>query len=126
METMTLAKRAKLFAALSDPTRLRIVELLADGGELTGSAVSEKVGISTALVCYHWRILEEAGAITRRKAGQNAYCSLNRRYVHAGLAGLLQPSGARAATVVVDEVPQRPRPARAAQGSIRTPRQNAT
>ena len=96
MEPLTVERRAKLFAALSDPTRLRIVEALADGGELSGSAVSERVGISTALLCYHWRILEEAGVITRRKAGQTTFCSLNRRYVRDGIAGWLPPARRRA------------------------------
>lgn len=72
-------RRAKVFAALSDPTRLRLVEILAQGEELCGSAIAEKAGISMALLSHHWKVLTEAGLINRRRVGQRQYCSLNRQ-----------------------------------------------
>ncbi|MCL1474692.1 ArsR/SmtB family transcription factor [Argonema antarcticum] len=71
-------QRAKIFAALSDPTRLRIVELLALGGEISGSEIANQVGISLALFCHHSRTLIEAGLLQTRKDGQTKYNSLNR------------------------------------------------
>ena len=71
-------QRAKIFAALSDPTRLRIVELLVEGGELSGSEIAGQLGISLALFCHHSRTLAEAGLIYIRREGQTKYNSLNR------------------------------------------------
>ena len=70
-------QRAKIFAALSDPTRLRIVELLAERGEMSGSEIANQTGISLALFCHHSKTLAEAGVILTRKEGQTKYHSLN-------------------------------------------------
>ena len=75
---MSVQQRAKVFKALSDPTRLRIVEMLAGGEEMCGSEMAEELGISLALLCHHWSALENAGLITKRKEGQTAAISLNR------------------------------------------------
>lgn len=70
-------QRAKVFKALSDPTRLRMVEMLSDREEMCGSEIADKLGISLALLCHHWSTLEHAGLITKRKEGQTASISLN-------------------------------------------------
>ncbi len=70
-------QRAKIFAALSDPTRLRIVELLAEQGELSGSEIAARLEISLALFCHHSRTLSETGLLQIRKDGQTKYNSLN-------------------------------------------------
>ena len=72
-----LARLSRVFAALSDPTRLRIVELLA-AGERTGAEVAESLAISPPLACHHLKQLVEAGLIERRRAGQAKYGVLNR------------------------------------------------
>lgn len=73
-----IEQRARIFAALSDPTRLRVVELLAQQGELSGSEIAAQVGISLALFCHHSKTLAEAGLLFIRKEGQTKYNSLNR------------------------------------------------
>jgi DNA-binding transcriptional ArsR family regulator len=75
--TETVEQRAKIFAALADPTRLRIVETLIDQTELSGSEIAQQVGISLALFCHHSKILAEAGLLHIRKEGQTKYNSLN-------------------------------------------------
>lgn len=79
------SRRAKIFAALSDPTRLRIVELLASTEELSGTDIANHLGISLALFCHHSRTLAEAGLIQTRKDGQTKYNSLNRELLNACL-----------------------------------------
>jgi DNA-binding transcriptional ArsR family regulator len=74
---ISIEQRAKVFKALADPTRLRIVEMLADKEEMCGSEMADKLGISLALLCHHWGTLEYAGLITKRKEGQTASISLN-------------------------------------------------
>jgi DNA-binding transcriptional ArsR family regulator len=78
-------QRAKIFAALSDPTRLRIVEILAEQEELSGSEIANRLGISLALFCHHSRTLAEAGVIQQRREGQTKYNSLNRDLLKACL-----------------------------------------
>jgi ArsR family transcriptional regulator, arsenate/arsenite/antimonite-responsive transcriptional repressor len=74
---ISIEQRARVFKALSDPTRLRIVEMLTDREEMCGSEMAEKLGISLALLCHHWSTLEYAGLISKRKEGQTASISLN-------------------------------------------------
>jgi DNA-binding transcriptional ArsR family regulator len=60
------------FDILGDPTRRRILQLLADGemsaGEIT-SVINREFGISQAAVSQHLRVLRESGFATARAAG---------------------------------------------------------
>jgi DNA-binding transcriptional ArsR family regulator len=91
-------RRARVFAALGDPTRLRLVELLSDCREMSGSELARRARISLALLCHHWKVLDEAGLIARRKSGQTAYCALNSRLLRATFEGLLERAEARTLT----------------------------
>lgn len=68
-----------VFKALSDPTRLRMVEMLSDCDEMCGTEIAERLGISLPLLCHHWKTLEHAGLIIKKKEGQTASISLNRQ-----------------------------------------------
>jgi DNA-binding transcriptional ArsR family regulator len=61
------------FDILGDPVRLRLVELLAEGGEQAagdvGAIVQEEFGISQPTVSQHLRVLRESGFATMRSAG---------------------------------------------------------
>ena len=72
-------QRAKIFKALSDPTRLRMVEMLSNCDRMCGTEIADSLGISLALLCHHWRTLEHAGLIVKKKEGQTASISLNRQ-----------------------------------------------
>ena len=76
------ARLSRVFAALSDPTRLRMVELLA-AAELSGAEVAERLAISPPLACHHLKQLVEVGLIERRRAGQAKYGVLNRPLLRA-------------------------------------------
>lgn len=76
-ESFSTEQRAKIFAALADPTRLRIVELLTAQGELSGSEIASQLDISLALFCHHSRTLVEADLLQVRREGQTKYNSLN-------------------------------------------------
>ncbi|MBD3884695.1 helix-turn-helix transcriptional regulator [Phormidium tenue FACHB-886] len=71
-------QRAKTFAALADPIRLQIIEVLLSCEEMSGSDIADKLGISLALFCHHSKTLAEAGLLEKRKEGQTKYHSLNR------------------------------------------------
>ena len=87
-ERSGLERRAKVFAALSDPNRLKIVELLMEREEACGKEVAEALGISLSLYSHHAKALGEAGIITRRKRGQTGYCSLDRELLAEALGYL--------------------------------------
>ena len=59
------------FAGLADPTRRRIVELLAEHGELAAGKIAEHFdGMTRAAVSRHLRTLEDGGFVTVRLDAQ--------------------------------------------------------
>ncbi|MEN8183643.1 MAG: metalloregulator ArsR/SmtB family transcription factor [Myxococcota bacterium] len=56
------------FAALSDPTRRRILEILAEGDRSVGEIVAE-FSMSQPAISRHLRLLREAGLVSRRGEG---------------------------------------------------------
>ena len=88
-KAITTEQRARVFKALSDPTRLRMVEMLGDREEMCGSEIAEKLGISFALLCHHWSTLEHAGLVVKRKQGQTASISLNRQLLSDCFSGVV-------------------------------------
>jgi DNA-binding transcriptional ArsR family regulator len=74
----SLIERARVFAALADPTRLGLLEILAGEEELCGTQLARRAGISTALLSHHWKVLADAGVVKRERRGQRLYCTLDR------------------------------------------------
>lgn len=69
-------KQAKIFKALGDPTRLRIVEILC-GGEKCVCKIIPETNKSQPTVSIHLRILTEAGLLKHRKEGLSVYYKLS-------------------------------------------------
>ena len=65
-----------VFAALADPTRRRLLELLAAGEQSAGSLAAE-FGISRPGVSRHLRVLREAGLVRSREDGQRRLYSVD-------------------------------------------------
>lgn len=69
-------RTARLFHALSDETRLRILEHLADGEQcvcdLTGALEAGQSRLS-----FHLKTLKDAGLVTDRRQGRWIYYALN-------------------------------------------------
>ena len=59
-----------LFAGLADPTRVRIVELLAEHGELPAGEIAGHFDMTRAGVSRHLRSLEDAGFVAVRVDAQ--------------------------------------------------------
>jgi ArsR family transcriptional regulator len=72
------AELARLLKALADPTRLRLVSMVAahDGGEACVCDLTEPLGLTQPTVSHHLKILVEAGIFTRDKRGVWAYYAL--------------------------------------------------
>jgi ArsR family transcriptional regulator, arsenate/arsenite/antimonite-responsive transcriptional repressor len=71
------AATAELFKALSDPARVRIVNLLASAGEpVCACNLDGPVGLSQPTVSHHLKKLVEVGLLEREQRGKWAYFSL--------------------------------------------------
>ncbi|WP_425310779.1 metalloregulator ArsR/SmtB family transcription factor [Ammonicoccus fulvus] len=66
------ARWAKLFKALSDPTRVRIVEYIAsdDCAQVCACHLPEALGISQPTLSHHMKKLVDAGILTRTQRGR--------------------------------------------------------
>jgi len=73
---MTMVPLAELFQAVSDPTRLRIVALLARM-ELSVGELAQLLDQSQPRVSRHVRILADAGIVDRRKEGSWVFLALD-------------------------------------------------
>ncbi len=69
-------------AALADPTRRRIVEMLAAGEKPAGEIVAE-FSMSAPAISQHLKVLREAGLVTVRSHGQQRIHSLDTRGLDA-------------------------------------------
>ncbi len=67
------------FAALGDPTRLRIVEMLAASGQLPVGEINKRFRISPPAVSQHLKVLREAKLVTAEVRGQQRLYSVNRQ-----------------------------------------------
>jgi ArsR family transcriptional regulator len=61
---------AKVFAALADPVRLRLLSLIAEAGEVCSCDLLETLGKSQPTVSHHTKALAEVGLITGEKQGR--------------------------------------------------------
>ncbi|MGA5823215.1 ArsR/SmtB family transcription factor [Kitasatospora sp. NPDC094028] len=76
--------------ALSDPLRLRIVDLLARRGESECSAIHNALGIGKSNASQHFRVLRECGLILRTHHGQQQSARLRAEEFEARFPGLLR------------------------------------
>ncbi|WP_020017196.1 ArsR/SmtB family transcription factor [Promicromonospora sukumoe] len=72
------AEIARVFKALSDPTRVRLLSVIAahDGGEACVCDLTEPVGLSQPTVSHHLKLMVDAGLLTRDQRGKWAYYSV--------------------------------------------------
>lgn len=73
IEDGLLEYAAHRFALLADPTRLRLLKALVDGGELNVSAVADAAHTSPFNASQHLSRLSAAGMVARRREGSSAY-----------------------------------------------------
>lgn len=65
------------FHALSDPTRVMVVEMLSHG-ERCVCELQDAVDAAQSRLSFHLRVLKDAGLVTDRRQGRWIYYSLNR------------------------------------------------
>jgi len=67
--------KAKVFKALADPVRLKIIEFLRDGEKCVCEIILH-VDIAQPLVSRHLKILRDSGLVRVRKEGNRRYYSV--------------------------------------------------
>lgn len=71
---------AKVLKAISDPKRLRIVDMLSCG-EQCAYRILEAFHITQPTLSHDMRVLMEAKIVNARREGKNIYYSLNKEYL---------------------------------------------
>jgi DNA-binding transcriptional ArsR family regulator len=64
------APAGELFAALADPTRWRVLSLLAERGEGTATTLAGELPVSRVAVVKHLAVLDRAGLVESRRQGR--------------------------------------------------------
>jgi DNA-binding transcriptional ArsR family regulator len=66
-----------IFYALADPTRRKILELLASQGQLSATEIYSHFTVSPPAISQHLKVLREAGLVTMHKHAQQRLYQIN-------------------------------------------------
>jgi ArsR family transcriptional regulator len=77
-DIIDVTRAATLFHALSDETRLEILDMLRDG-ERCVCDLQDALEAAQSRLSFHLKVLREAGLVTDRKDGRWSYYRLNQR-----------------------------------------------
>jgi DNA-binding transcriptional ArsR family regulator len=69
-------EHGELFAALSDPTRRRVLDILAARGEASATVVAGELPVSRPAVVKHLGVLERAELVRSRQQGREVLFSV--------------------------------------------------
>lgn len=80
LDDQTADQLSRSFKALGDPTRIRLLSLIAaaDDGEACICDLTEPVGLTQPTVSHHMKLLVDAGLVTREQRGKWAYYAVVR------------------------------------------------
>jgi len=101
---------ARLFHALSDETRLAVMDLLR-GGERCVCDLQDAVGAAQSRLSFHLKVLKDAGLVTDRKEGRWSYYALNADRLAdatAALGTLATPAPVAAASLKLHSLERAP------------------
>jgi len=85
---------ARAFKALGDPTRVRLLSLIAahDGGEACVCDLTDPVGLSQPTVSHHLKQLVDAGLVSREQRGKWAYYRIEQPALDALAVAIQSPA----------------------------------
>ncbi len=66
-----------MYAALAEPTRRNILELLANSGQMTATEISNKFDVSAPAISQHLKVLKEAKLVDMEKRAQQRIYTIN-------------------------------------------------
>ena len=89
-----LTRAAHWFHALSDETRLQIIDRLSDGEQCVCD-LTDMLATTQSLLSFHLKTLKDAGILTDRREGRWVYYSLRPEAIEGleGFIGSLKPRG---------------------------------
>jgi ArsR family transcriptional regulator len=78
LDASSAASVARVFKAIGDPARLRLLSMVAahEGGEACVCELTEPLGLSQPTVSHHLKVLVDAGLLNREQRGVWAYYSI--------------------------------------------------
>jgi ArsR family transcriptional regulator len=85
----------RIFKALGDPTRYRIIHVLMKQGEVACRDLGKMFSLSAPALSHHFRVLQECGLMQVRKEGAYHFFRLDRRLLDRAMAEWERGGGAR-------------------------------
>jgi DNA-binding transcriptional ArsR family regulator len=82
----------KVFKALADPTRRRVLELLREGARTAGE-LADQFPVSKSTMSAHFSTLQEAGLVEAEKDGRVIYYRLKMSVLEGALLGFADGFG---------------------------------
>jgi ArsR family transcriptional regulator, arsenate/arsenite/antimonite-responsive transcriptional repressor len=79
---------AKVFVALGDPHRQRILLMFEKDERLNVSEIAAASALSRPAISYHLKILREAGVLLSEKRGREVYFWVNRARLESALTAV--------------------------------------
>ena len=83
---------ARLWAALGDPMRIRLLDLLLERGEATASTLGGALPITRQGVSKHLTVLERDGLVTARRSGRAVLYAVREERLDQASAALARVS----------------------------------
>ncbi len=80
---------SKVFVALGDEHRQRILLLFEQGERLNVGQIAEAATITRSAVSHHLKVLREAGVLQNEKVGKEIYFWINRPFLETVLGDVL-------------------------------------
>ena len=94
--TASVTNTARLFQALSDPTRVHIVEMLRHG-ERCVCDLTDSLDASQSRLSFHLKVLKDAGLVADRREGRWVYYELRQEALEdmRQVLGTFEPHSAK-------------------------------
>jgi len=83
----------RLWAALGDPMRIRLLDLLLERGEATASKLAGAVSITRQGVAKHLTVLERDGLVTAHRSGREVRYAVREERLDQARAALARTAG---------------------------------
>jgi DNA-binding transcriptional ArsR family regulator len=86
--TIELERYTAIFTALSEATRLQMMQMIDEAGEMPCTVLIDRLGVAKSTVSYHVKILAHAKLISIRKQGRNYFYMPRRDVMDEVVPGL--------------------------------------
>ena len=85
-----VAELDELWAAIGDPTRRRVVDVLLDRGEATATAMAGELPVTRQAVAKHLAVLDRAGFVRARRQGREVRYAIRPQRLVAATRSMAQ------------------------------------